>query len=137
MPGRVMRAVLSGSFHKDQKGLRSAYDELVTCGFQVLSPHRLDFDDTKVLFVRDHAERNTSEEVLEKHHLLSIAQADLLWVHTFEGSVGVSTAFEIGYALAHDIPIFCRHGINEPNLQAFVQIVPSVYQALVDVTMKA
>ena len=125
----VVRAVLSGSFSKDREGLQRAYDELVTCGCQVLSPHRLDFDDD-VVFIRDRAEDGMSPEALERHHLLSIKQADFLWVHAPEGGVGVSTAFEIGYALGLNIPIFSTQLINESNLQPFVQSVASVYAAV-------
>lgn len=125
----VVRAVLSGSFSKDREGLQRAYDELVTCGCQVLSPHRLDFDDD-VVFIRDRAEQGMSAESLERHHLVSIKQADFLWVHAPEGSVGVSTAFEIGYAMASKIPIFSNQEVAEPNLTPFVQPVASVYAAL-------
>lgn len=130
MSRHIVRAVLSGSFHKDSVGLSRAYHELVTCGVQVLSPHRLDFDNTKVLFVRDKAERYISEEMLERHHLLSIEQADFLWVHVANQYVGVSTAFEIGYALAKNIPIFSESTIGEPSLQPFIRILPSVYRAI-------
>lgn len=130
MPRPVVRAVLSGSFRKDMAGLRRAYDELVACGCQVLSPHRLDFDDADVLFVRDRAEENITGEFLERHHLLGIKQADFLWVHADQGYVGASTAFEIGYALANNIPVFCATSISDPGLAPFIKIVPSVYRAI-------
>lgn len=130
MSRQVVRAVLSGSFRKDAAGLRRAYDELVACGCQVLSPHRLDFDDLNTLFVRDKAEEGLSEEFLEKHHLTAIKQADFLWVHAYQGYIGKSTAFEIGYALAHDVPIFCASNIGEPGLASFIHVVPSVYEAI-------
>jgi len=130
VPNRIIRAVLSGSYHKDYLGLLDAYNELVTCGIQVLSPHRLDFEDTGVLFVRDKAEHSLSEEALERHHLMGIDQADFLWVHFPDQYVGVSSAFEIGYALAKGIPIFSNSVVNEPNLQPFIHSVPSVYRAI-------
>jgi nucleoside 2-deoxyribosyltransferase len=130
MSGRVVRAVLSGSFRKDYEGLVRAYTELVTCGVQVLSPHRLDFKDEHVLFVRDTAEKDTSEETLERHHLLGIQQADFLWVHLPDGYVGVSTAFEIGFALAKNIPVYSESEVGESCLRPFIQTVPSVFRAL-------
>ena len=125
MSRQVVRAVLSGSFRKDVAGLQRAYDELVACGCQVLSPHRLDFEDKDVLFVRDRAEEGLAEEFLERHHLLGIKQADFLWVHAYQGYVGTSTAFEIGYALASNIPVFCAALINDSGLAPFIKIVPS------------
>jgi nucleoside 2-deoxyribosyltransferase len=130
----TVRAVLSGSFHKDREGLQRAYDELVTCGCQVLSPHRLDFDGEEIIFVRDRAEQETPAEILERHHLLSIKQADFLWVHAPDGRVGVSTAFEIGYALANGIPIFSNGVLDEPNVQPFIRTAKSVYAALVSIS---
>jgi len=134
MTRRVVRAVLSGSFRRDITGLKRAYDELVTCGCQVLSPHRLDFDDTKVLFVRDSAEKSFDEEFLERHHLLAIKQADFLWVYAPEGYMGRSTAFEIGYALASNVPVFSMQPIDDPGIAPFVRVVPSVYEAICNVS---
>jgi len=54
MSFRTDRVVLFGSFKKDIAGLRLAYNELVTNNCQVLSPHRLEFDDSE--FARDRAE---------------------------------------------------------------------------------
>lgn len=125
---QVVRCVLSGSYRNDQRGLKNAYNELVTCGCQVLSPHRLDFDSDEALFVRDVAEKQTSELELERHHLLSIKQADFLWIHAPEGYVGTSTAFELGYAIANNVPIFAEALPTDVMLRNFVYKVPSVYK---------
>jgi nucleoside 2-deoxyribosyltransferase len=126
----VIRATLSGSFHKDSQGLQRAYDELVRNQCQVLSPHRLDFIDSSALFVRDRAEKEDSVVSLEKHHLRAIEQSDFLWVHAPDGYVGKSTAMEIGYALALDKPIFTNVMINDQTLAHFVRIAPSVFMAI-------
>lgn len=130
MQQRVIRCTLSGSFHKDPSGLQSSYHELVTNGCQVLSPHRIDFDRTDILFVRDVAELNTPEATIENHHLLSIEQSDFLWVHAPDGYIGTSTALEIGFAVAKNRPIYSDTIPNEQVLGAFVQTVPSVYRAI-------
>lgn len=130
MAGVVVRCTLSGSYHADRAGLHSAYSELITCGCQVLSPHRLDFDSVETVFVRDKAEADISEVTLEEHHLVSIQQSDFLWVHAAEGHVGASTSLEIGYAIAHKIPIFSSSDIADGTLAHFIQKVPSVYKAL-------
>jgi hypothetical protein len=126
----VIRATLCGSFRRDSNGILRAYDELVTCGCQVLSPHRLDFVSDKVLFVRDTAETELSEQVIEQHHLTAIKQSDFVWLHAPDGYIGLSAAFEIGYALANNIPIFCRSNPAESVLSLFVTTVTSVYDAL-------
>ncbi len=130
MTRKVVRCVLSGSYHKDRSGLRSAYDELVTGGCQVLSPHRLNFDAEDVLFVRDSAEDEMSEAELEHHHLLGIRQADFLWIHVPDGYVGTSTAFELGYAYARGLPVFSTHAPTDVMLREFVHTVPSVFKSM-------
>lgn len=126
----VIRATLSGSFHKDSIGLQLAYDELVHNQCQVLSPHRLDFIDESALFVRDSAEQDESIRSLEAHHLRAIAQSDFLWVHAPEGYVGKSTAMEIGYAVGLGKPIFSAHEIEDQTLAVFVEQKPSVFMAI-------
>ncbi len=130
MKDGVIRCVLSGSFRKERAGLLSAYRELVTCGCQVLSPHRLDFNQQDVLFVRDEAEAGISEEVIERHHLLSITQSDFVWLHAPDGYIGTSAAFELGYALAHNIPVFSSEPIEDVGLRSFVRVTPSVFKAI-------
>ena len=127
---KIIRCVLSGSFHKNREDLQSIYNELVTCGCQVLSPHRLDFYETNTLFVRDTAEVDLTEEVIENHHLTAIKQSDFLWLHAPDGYIGLSTAFEIGYAVANKIPIFSAVEIDELVFKPFVKISVSVYKAL-------
>jgi nucleoside 2-deoxyribosyltransferase len=131
MPHRkIIRCVLSGSFRRDRPSLLSIYDELITCGCQVLSPHRLDFNNEKQAFVRDRAEDGLSEAYIEEHHLVSIKQSDFLWVHAFEGYVGLSTALEIGYAIANKIPIFSSVYLSDPVFKPFIRVIPSVYKAI-------
>lgn len=128
--GPVIRCTLSGSFRRDQAGIKRAYQELVTCGCQVLSPHRLDFDAPLQLFVRDSAEHGSSEMSLEAHHLLAIRQSDFVWVHLPDGYLGVSAAMEIGYATALGLPVFSDQIPKETVFQSLVTTVPSVFRAL-------
>lgn len=123
----VPRVVLCGSFRRDHEGLLRAYHELIDTHCQVLSPHSLDFDDQS--FVRDNATQEMSARSLEDYHLMSIRQADFVWLHAPDGYIGVSAAFEIGYALAHHIPVFSRAIISDSNLSNYIDIVPSVFDA--------
>lgn len=122
----VTRAVLCGSFHKDQDGLLRAYRELIGTNCQVLSPHSLDFDDQD--FARDAVTQEMPARTLEDYHLMSIRQADFVWLHAPEGYVGLSAAFEIGYALAHGIPIFSRAILQDTNLRNYIEIANSVFE---------
>ena len=126
----IVRCVLSGTYHKDREGLMSTYNELVAYGCQVISPHRLDFEAEETIFVRDIAEHNISEEAIENHHLLCIKQSDFVWVHAPNGYVGLSAAFEIGFAVAHNIPVFSYTELSESIFRPFVRVVPSVFRGI-------
>lgn len=116
----IIRCVLYGSFHGDMTGMEKAYLELVTCGCQVLSPHRMQFIEKDAEFVRDEAEEHLDTTNIEAHHLTSIRQADFLWVHIKNGYIGVSTSLEISYAYANRIPIFAA---NYPSEELFHQFI--------------
>jgi len=128
--GQVIRCTLSGSFRRDQAGVKRAYQELITCGCQVLSPHRLDFDSSSTLFVKDKAEHEYSDASIEAHHLLAIKQSDFVWVYLPEGYLGLSGAMEIGYAIALGLPVFSDQIPKEPVFQSLITTVPSVFRAL-------
>lgn len=127
---RIIRATLSGSFHKDIEGLQRAYKELACCQCQILSPHRLNFETSSVLFVRDISEKAETNFNLEKHHLLAISQSDFLWVHAPCGYIGISTAMEVGYAAALNIPIFSNSIIEDQTMSMFIKKIDSVFMAL-------
>jgi len=127
---RIIRATLSGSFHKDVEGLQRAYNELACNQCQILSPHKLDFETSSVLFVRDISEKAETDFNLEKHHLLAISQSDFLWVHAPCGYIGISTAMEVGYAAAINIPIFSSSFIEDQTLSMFIKKIDSVFMAL-------
>ncbi|MBC7943401.1 hypothetical protein H7X68_02810 [Candidatus Saccharibacteria bacterium] len=127
---QIIRVTLSGSFHKDPEGLQRAYNELARNQCQVLSPHRLDFVDHSVLFVRDVAEKLDSVYSLETHHLRAIAQSDFLWIHAPEGYIGISTAMEVGYATALNIPIFTSSLIKDKTIFMFITKIESVFMAI-------
>ena len=127
MNSRPYRTVLIGSYSRDASSLARCYDELVATGCQVLSPHTLDFDQSE--FVRTAAESTLSPLELENYHLLCIRQADFVWLHAPDGYVGISGAFEIGYALALNRPIFSRTTPTDVMLRQYVQLTSSVFEA--------
>ncbi|MDK2899050.1 MAG: hypothetical protein PWQ10_237 [Patescibacteria group bacterium] len=127
---KIIRVTLSGSFHRDIDGLRRAYNELALNQCQILSPHKLDFEDSSVLFVRDVSEKNETNFDLEKHHLLAISQSDFLWIHAANGYIGVSTAMEVGYATALNIPVFSSTTVEDQTIAMLIKKVSSVFVAI-------
>lgn len=127
---QVIRCVLSGSYRRDYVMLERDYRELIMCGCQVLSPHRLDFENNDDSFVKDVSESDISIENIEMHHLLSIKQSDFVWLHCPEGYLGLSAAMEIGYASALNTPVFCKTKPREKVFESFVTVVDSVFMAI-------
>lgn len=129
---RTIRAVLCGTYKRDLDALRKTYDELVTNGCQVLSPHSLNFVSNEKGFQRTTHERRRSAEELERHHIFAIGEANFIWLHAPGGYIGASAAMEIGYAFAQEVPVFSREEIDDPALAPFVQTASSVFEVLYD-----
>lgn len=125
-----IRAVLCGTFKRDINNLHKSYEELLTTGCQVLSPHSLDFVTESDGFKKTKHEERRSYEELERHHLFSIAEADMVWLHAPNGYIGLSAAMELGFAIASNTPVYSRNQIHDPSLAPFVKNVPSVFEAL-------
>lgn len=127
---RIIKATLSGSFHRDPEGLARDYRELTRSQCQVLSPRTLAFKDTLQPFVRHSVEEPDSVATIQKHHLQAIALSDFLWVHAPNGYIGISTAMEIGYAYGRGIPVFVATDVEDEMMNNFLTKVPSVFAAI-------
>ncbi|MCA9309382.1 hypothetical protein KC973_03325 [Candidatus Saccharibacteria bacterium] len=101
----MIKAVISGSYHKDNEGLAVLFKELETCGVQVLSPLSVEFLDSTEPVVKSVHESALDISALEQFHLRAIREADVLFVHAPHGYVGISTSFEIGYAVSRHVPV--------------------------------
>ncbi len=68
--------------------------------------------------------------LVENSHLRAIQQSDALWILMPDGYVGISTAFEIGWALSHNVPVFYdakyADKIQEPIIRSYAKPVPSI-----------
>jgi len=126
----VIRATLSGSFHRDPEGLDRSYRELVRNQCQVLSPRSLEFEDASVLFVKHSIEQGDTPGLIQNHHLQAIALSDFVWLHAPKGYVGISAAMEIGYAYRSGTPVFSDEIPEDEMLKHFVTFVPSVFSAI-------
>lgn len=60
---------------------------------------------------------------IENSHLRAIQQSDALWLVLPQGYCGPATAFEIGWALAHHVPVYYhqqhRIDVTEPLIRAY------------------
>ncbi len=121
-----MKIVICGSFRKDPEQLKREYNELSSLGYQILSPCSLDIVAEKNGFVYMDGESKETPKSIESKHLNAIEQAQLVWLHAPEGYVGLSSAFEIGFARAVGIPVFSLNKPTDTTLSQFVQVVPAM-----------
>lgn len=126
----IIRATLSGSFHRDPEGLERSYRELSRNQCQVLSPRSLEFEDEGALFVKHSIETAETEGTIQRHHLQAIALSDFLWVHAPQGYIGISAAMEIGYAYGNGTPVYSDEIPKDEMLKHFVTHVSSVFAAI-------
>lgn len=121
---------ICGSFRKFPETLESALQEFKDYNIEVLSPRSamiLDDLDGFVTLRGDVVEgidRLSSDylpkamRAIENSHLSAIRRSDAVWLIAPGGYIGLSTSFEIGWALAHCVPVFydvrCRPRSIEP-----------------------
>lgn len=126
----MIKVVICGSYHTDSEGLKRIFRELESHGCRILSPISLDFTSTSEAVVKTAHEDELSIDELEKFHLRALRDADIVWLHTPSGHVGVSGSFELGFATALNIPVFSTEGPRDEMLQTRVTVVDSVFSAL-------
>lgn len=126
----MLRAAVSGSFHRHMDAITAAVHELAELSVRVLSPAdpRIVARQGEFLFVASDPVR--SVRLVQDRHLESIRAADFLWLVCPDGHVGLSASMEIGFAAAAGIPIFATHAPSDLTLREYVSLVPKLQTAL-------
>jgi len=124
------RVVICGSFHRDPAGLKRIFRELEATGCRILSPLSVEFIDTASAVVSSSTEFDMAIEELEKFHLRAMRDADFIWLHAPAGHVGISGAYELGYASCLNKAIFCFEQPSDEMLLTRIRVVRSVFEAL-------
>ncbi len=107
---------VSGSFNRHLTQIREQIRKFQKQGIKVLSPSLSKRSKERAGFVFLDNDRGTPWEI-EAKHLDAISRSDFLYVVDPEGYIGSSVAFEMGYALSQQIPIFCLAPPSDPILQ--------------------
>lgn len=121
---------VSGSFRKAMSEVQSAVEWFTDAGALVLSPADPRIVDSFGDFVFVASDQVRRLRTVQARHLASVAASDLLWLVAPEGYVGQSAAMEIGYAAAHQVPIFCTEVPIDLTLRQWVITVASQAEAL-------
>lgn len=143
MGGELLQNItISGSYRKFPEEIGQALEAFRDLGVTVLSPRSativssidgfVSLKDDLVQRINDLSESNITNAIklIENSHLQAIQQSDALWIVIPQGYCGIATAFEIGWALAHNVPVFydAKHSkdIKEPIIKAYAHPTKSI-----------
>src|SRR5262245_9717359 len=116
----MLRATVSGSFHRHLHAINVAVEELAEHSVRVLSPSdpRVVAHQGEFLFVASDSVR--SVRLVQDRHLESIRAANFLWLVCPDGYVGQSASMEVGFAAAVHVPIFSMYPPSDLTLRQYV-----------------
>lgn len=126
----MLKAAVSGSFHRHMSAIAAAVEELGEHSIRVLSPAdpRVVAQQGDFLFVA--SDRVRSVRLVQDRHLESIRAAHFLWLVCPDGYVGQSASMELGFAAATGVPIFAIQAPEDLTLRQYVKIVPAIATAI-------
>jgi len=111
--------VISGSFRKHYKDICVMIRNFENQGIEVLSPRHSTVINPGEDFVLLETDETTCPEKLEREHLNAICQASALYLYNPDGYVGLSSAMEVGWALALGKPIYVNEVCEDATLRYF------------------
>lgn len=126
----MLRAAVSGSFHRHLDAISRAVFELVDQGVRVLSPADPRVVDQHGEFLFVASDRVRSVRLVQDRHLESIRAANFLWLVCPDGYVGQSASMEIGFAVAADVPVYASTLPLDVTLRSYVRRVPHLAKAI-------
>ncbi|MBU1683356.1 nucleoside 2-deoxyribosyltransferase [Patescibacteria group bacterium] len=112
---------ISGSFHKHFSEIMNSIEKFNSLGVKVLSPEKSSIVNSENDFVFLEANKGKSMVEIQNEHISSIAKSDFLWIVDSDGYLGTSVAFELGYAVALGVPIFCKSKPNDKILGCYIK----------------
>jgi hypothetical protein len=126
----MIKATVSGSFHRHMPAVYAAVGELRSLNVDVLSPADPRVVDNIGEFLFVASDRLRSIKLVQDRHFEAIRASDFLWVVCPDGYTGASTCAEIGCAYASRVPIFTDHLPLDTTLQHYVRKAPSIRVAV-------
>jgi hypothetical protein len=126
----MLRATVSGSFHRHMVSIYNAVGTLREHGVDVLSPSDPRVVDHLGEFLFVASDRLRSIKLVQDRHFEAIRRSDFLWVVCPDGYTGVSTAAEVGAAYAMGTPIFSDTLALDITMQQYINKVDSIAHAM-------
>jgi hypothetical protein len=122
----MVRATVSGSFHRHLAKIGEAVGALRDSGIKVLSPSDPRVVDCEDEFLYVASDRVRSVRLVQDRHLDAVGASDFLLLVCPDGYVGSSAALEVGFAVAHDVPVISETAPADLTLRQYVQVVSSL-----------
>ena len=113
-------ATISGSFNRDLSEIQKKIHQFQQEGIEVLSPKLSRVVSTQKGFVKLEEDKGTQGEI-ESRHLRAISRSHFLYIVNPGGYIGKSVAFEIGYALSKNIPVYSLKDPKDVVFSFFVK----------------
>jgi NTP pyrophosphatase (non-canonical NTP hydrolase) len=117
--------VVCGSFRRNVDELKADLAELMLHGCRILSPKDAEFVAEVDGFVFAEHELGRRPADIERDHVDAIRSCDFVWLHSPDGYVGPSAAFELGVAATAGIPVFGRLVPEDVALREWIVVADS------------
>jgi hypothetical protein len=130
----MIRATVSGSFHRHMVPIQEAVGNLRALGVDVLSPSdpTVVAADEDFLFVA--SDKLRSRKMVEDRHLEAIRNSDFLWIVCPDGYTGASTSGEILAAAVLKVPVFSTNAALDITIGDYVEKVGSMAEDIAAVS---
>jgi hypothetical protein len=132
----MLKATVSGSFHRHMDAISSAVQALTDRGVQVISPADPRVVEARGDFLFVASDRVRSVRLVQDRHLESIRSSDFLWLVAPDGYVGQSASMEMGFAIASDIPVYGLALPHDLTLRQYVSIVGDIRLAIAEAKLR-
>jgi hypothetical protein len=126
----MLKATVSGSFHRHMPAIYEAVCVLRELGVNVLSPADPRIVDNLGEFLFVASDKLRSIKLVEDRHLEAIRASDLLWVVCPDGYTGPSTSGEILAAAVLKVPVFSNTPALDVTIGQYVRRVPGITAAV-------
>jgi hypothetical protein len=130
----MLKATVSGSFHRHMPAIYGAVCELRALRVDVLSPSDPRIVDHVGEFLFVASDRLRSVKLVEDRHLEAIRASDFLWVVCPDGYTGPSTSGEILAASVLNVPVYSSSPALDITIGQYVRRVPDIGTAIQELT---
>jgi hypothetical protein len=126
----MLKATVSGSFHRHMSAIYEAVGALADAGVTVLSPSDPRIVDHHGEFLFVASDYSRSIRLVQDRHFASISASSFVWLVAPDGYVGVSAAMEIGAAVTAGVDVYCSSDINDITLSQYITRVRDIRECL-------